>query len=639
MKPNQWIDTSVDTGLFLQLQDLTTILSGQPDFHFEFDYGSTIDIFAKKVTGSRYWDTLNEPHKIAGYKTDLFLRTIGTFHLSQIKDLQTFLQKMRTTSISKFASQLVTLLEDLRLEELIKQERPGTKKDFSRRKAFLRHFFETQLAANVTRSAALDELFCLIYLTLQANQPDPLFPKANKVQLDRLETIKTHIQALFEAQSTSDVIGIVEKVTFQLEPLYKDLVNDYFTFPIYDVNKITHNTLFDELTRTDALANDDQEDVDEDNNEYIDERFSTWHRENENSDRKQTLLQFELDVGTKTNLMGGEARETEEADQALGSVQGTSGKSDKNDFSELETLEKKKENKGTQKRRNTDRMDNQYAVAIDKVAKAPTLEDEYVYKNIVQTIEPYKRKLTTTIEKTLEHKRNDPQQNLMIGRLSKKILPLIIDENPRIFYKKTNEAKEIDAVFTLLVDCSASMFQKMEETKRSIILFHEVLTKLKVPHSIVGFWEEANEVTENYQPNYFHIIRSHSDSFYKQDGAKIMQLEPQEDNRDGFSIRHVTRTLTAQKEKNKFLLVFSDGEPAAANYDQNGIIDTNVAVSEARKKGINVIGMFLANGEIDERERAMMKNIYGKEKLMIPAVSELPAHFAPLLKKLLLRTI
>jgi nitric oxide reductase activation protein len=239
----------------------------------------------------------------------------------------------------------------------------------------------------------------------------------------------------------------------------------------------------------------------------------------------------------------------------------------------------------------------------------------------------------------LEHKRNAPRKDLVFGRLSKKLLPVVIDENPRIFYKKNQESKEIDAVFTLLVDCSASMHGKMAETKKGIILFHEVLNYLKIPHSIIGFWEDANDVTEGYQPNYFHIVNAHTDSFYQNNGARIMQLEPQEDNRDGFSIRVITEELAARREKHKFLLVFSDGEPAAANYDQNGIIDTHLAVSEARKNNIDVIGMFLADGEVKEREDMTMKNIYGKERLMIPSVSELPEHFAPLLKKLLLKTI
>lgn len=60
-----------------------------------------------------------------------------------------------------------------------------------------------------------------------------------------------------------------------------------------------------------------------------------------------------------------------------------------------------------------------------------------------------------------------------------------------------------------------------------------------------------------------------------------MQLEAQEDNRDGFSIRHVTKKLISRSEKNKFLLVFSDGQPAASGYDQNGIVDTYQAVAQA----------------------------------------------------------
>lgn len=40
-------------------------------------------------------------------------------------------------------------------------------------------------------------------------------------------------------------------------------MNEYFIFPIANVEKYTANTLFDELTRNDDLLNDDTEDVDE----------------------------------------------------------------------------------------------------------------------------------------------------------------------------------------------------------------------------------------------------------------------------------------------------------------------------------------------------------------------------------------
>ncbi|WP_156288620.1 vWA domain-containing protein [Oceanobacillus salinisoli] len=631
-------DRKVDTNFFMQLQDLTTVLSGNPNVAFEFSFGSFIDIIDEKVTASRMWDTAKEEYKEAGQKSDVFLRTIGSLRYSNVTVMKNYLDNISESSLPKFSSQLFALLEDIRLEEQIKKERPGTRKVFDIRRQYLKHKFENELNSHVTRGLALDELFCLIYLLIQADNPDPSFPRVNEAQLNQLDNLKPLLYSVFEAKTTSDIARISEQIVFRLDEIYKDTIYEYFIFPIGHLEEMKKDTLFDELTRTDELKNDDKEEVDDDKNEYIDERFSSWHRENQNSDRKQTFLQFELDVGTKTNMMGGGARETEDADQAMGTIQGASGQSKNKDFSELESLEKQESTQGKNGEYEFGE-ENKDAVNLVKEAELPTSDDVMAYKEYVMDIEPYKRKLANTIKKTIEHKKNAPRRDLIIGRLSKKLLPVVLDETPRVFYKKNQESKEFDAAFTLLVDCSASMQGKMEETKRGIVLFHEVLKQFKIPHSIIGFWEDAMEVKENYQPNYFHVIHSYNDSFHQNNGAKIMQLEPQEDNRDGFSIRVITKELEARHEKNKFLLVFSDGEPAASGYDQNGIVDTHLAVSEARKKGMEVIGMFLSDGEIDEAEDLTMKNIYGKERIMVPSVSELPEHFAPLLKKLLLKTI
>ncbi|MBS3681038.1 VWA domain-containing protein [Ornithinibacillus massiliensis] len=630
-------DARVDTSLFLQLQDLANVLSGDATIKFEYNFGSIVDLIDFKLTASRFWDNTSYEIKEAGLKTDVYLRAIGTLRHSTIPEMNAFLDHITDSPLPKFSYQLFALLEDLRLEEIIKHDRPGTTKAFAIRRDAYQHYFSSQLIVNATRSFPLDELFCLIYLQLVSDRPNPSFPKATAGQLQKLEELKPYLFQLFEARSTADTTRITEQIVYRLTD-YKDTLNEYFVFPVSHVERYEKNTLFDELTRTDSLNNDDFEEVDQEESEYFDQEFSTWHRENKNENRKQNFLQFELEQGTNTSILGGGARETEEGDQAIASIQGASSQSKENDYSEMEALEKDESSKQSGK---TDEFgeENKDAIKIDKEASTPTQEEIEDYQQFVKDIEPYKRKLAKTIEKTIEHKKNEPRRDLVFGRLSKKLLPIITDDNPRVFYKKNEDTNEFDAVFTLLVDCSASMHNKMEETKRGIVLFHEVLKHLKIPHSIIGFWEDANEVKEGYQPNYFHRIHTFTDSFYEQNGPKIMQLEPEEDNRDGFSIRVISKELEARREKNKFLLVFSDGEPAAANYDQNGIVDTNLAVSEARKKGIEIIGMFLANGEIEEREDHTLQNIYGRERVMIPSVADLPEHFAPLLKKLLLKTI
>lgn len=637
MKRNRWDDSVIDTKLHLLLQDLTSVFTGRADFQFVYAYGSAVDLNKKELSGSSMWDVVSEEVRTSGYKTDVMLRAIGSVHLTNIPAFRDFVTQINGKTHHKFALQLTSLLEDMRLEEMIRKERPGTKRDFDIRTEALKHYFSTQLATNVTRSYPMDELFCLIYLVLHADEPDPNFQEATDKQLAQLEKLKPVLFDMFTAKTTRDITTIVERVMTMLDETYPDMFNDYLTFPIKQIETFTKDTLFDELTRTDPLANKDMEDVDEENQEYFDQPFSTWHRENENSERKQNFLQFELDVGTKTNIMGGDARETEDGDQAMGSVQGTSGKSKQNDYSETEDLDKQEASDKEASGGSAYGDENKHAVAIHKQATRPTDAEEETYEHYKTDIDPYRRRLTTAIEKTLEHKRNAPANNLLMGRLSKNLLSLVVEDNPRVFYKKSTESDEMDAAFTLLIDCSASMHNKMEETKRGIVLFHEVLRKLHIPHSITGFWEDATVGTEAKQPNYFHHVHDFHDSAYEKSGARIMQLEPEEDNRDGFSIRVMTEALMERPEKHKFILVFTDGEPAAMDYDQNGIVDTNLAVSEARKKGIEVIGMFLADGEIDEQEDDMMKNIYGKKRLMIPSVSELPDRFAPLLKRLLLQ--
>lgn len=633
-------DSRVRTDLFMQLQDLTTVLADNTDLKFEYSFGATVDGRRRRITGSRFWEKLDRVTMEAGLKSDVFLRTLGTFNHSHVLEMQDFIESSKESLLAKFASQLFTLLEDIRLEEIVKQERPGTKDVFAVRKSYFNHYFNQQLAANVTRSRPVDELFCLIYLLLQADKPDPSFPKATHRGRMNLDLLKPDLYSIYDANRTKDVAEITEAILFRLRHLYEeDAINEYFIFPVVELESYEKNTLFDELTRTDELINDDVEEVNQEESEYFDETFQTWHRESQNEDRKQNFLQFDLEQGTKSSMLGGGARETEDTDQALASVQGTSGESKANDYSQLEALEKKNEAMEKGSNEHAYGKENKDAVARWKEAHSPTEKDQALYEAYVAEMEIYIRKLAHTVKKTLEHRKTSPREDLLVGRLSKKLLNVVLEDNPRIFYKKNEDSNEFDAVFTLLVDCSASMIGKMEETKKGIVLFHEVLKQLSIPHSIIGFWEDANEVKKGEQPNYFHLIHAHTDSLYEENGAKILQLEAEEDNRDGFSIRVVAEALQRRQEKHKFLLVFSDGEPAAMGYEQNGIIDTHLAVSETRKKGIDVIGMFLADGEVGEREEFTMRNIYGKEHIIVPSVNELPEHFTPILKKLLLKTI
>lgn len=73
-------------------------------------------------------------------------------------------------------SDSLSLLEDIRIEERIKHERPGTKHVFAKRKDMYRKHFSTQLTLNLERSIFTDALFCAIYVKLTAESPLETLP-------------------------------------------------------------------------------------------------------------------------------------------------------------------------------------------------------------------------------------------------------------------------------------------------------------------------------------------------------------------------------------------------------------------------------------------------------------------------------
>ncbi len=628
-------DEKIDSLLLMELADLTKTLSRDPEFDTDFRVNSYIDHRNKKVYVSHFWTHREEHIMRSGMKSDVYLRAYGNLYYSNVRELYDYANWSEQTKIPRFAKQLCMLAEDVRIEELCKRTRPGMKKDFRVRRDIYENHFENQLKVNTDKNFFLDALFNLTYLLMNSQKPIFQLPEIHDEINPLLPYYRRKIEQLMEANSTQVIAQISKEIVeFLEEVINRDMVNEYFHLFVENPDKISGD--YRDLMRKDDLINQDIADEKAAGDEEVhDEEMKTWHRET--SSPGKSFLQFDLDQGTQTDILGGEAREGEAGDQALAVVQGAAQKTSNKDFSHLEALEhqhNEKENKGTPFGK-----ENKYAEAIfiSNIITSQDQKSEYLtYKNKVNL---YQKKLKKAIDLTLEHKKILPRTHLQFGRLDRKLIRIFTDENPRIFYKKNEDSNEIDAVFSLLVDCSASMVDKMEETKRGIVLFHEALKSVKVPHEITGFWEDANDVKEKYQPNYFKRVVDFSSSLHYKTGPEIMSLDAEEDNRDGFAIRVTSKRLLERHEKQKFLIVFSDGEPAAYGYDQNGIVDTHEAVVEARKNGVEVFNVFLSNEEVPEEQRKVFQNIYGAYSLIVPSVEALPDLLFPLLKRLLFRSI
>ncbi|WP_171016945.1 vWA domain-containing protein [Pseudalkalibacillus caeni] len=630
MKFLNFAENRKDPFLHMKLTDLARTLSQNADLDVKFAFHSYYKKEDNKITISHYWNDILDKEREDGMKSDVYLRAFGNVHFTDYAAVSSFLHSITDSKHPFFGKQVFAILEDLRIERISLEHRPGMNHAFQERKKFLQKHFRERFSTHQSKEERLDALFCAIYLQMKEK---PVFLSGE------LSSFKPFLrilgQELQKAEHTSDIKKITVKFLNEIEDNVQDMKASYFTIQ-EDSDIRSPEVNADEIVK-ELPVGTKKEISEKEDKEVHDEQLPTWHEEQEHDG--DNFMQYDLEEGSATDLIGEGERKEESGDQAFISVQGASMQSTGTNFEGNEANESGNDSKVSAAEQDEFGEANRNAVDRKQKPTRPTQEHLQAYRIAKSAVQSIRKPLQQSIQKTIEQKQIAPRNDLHYGRLGKKILRVVTDENPRLFYKKNAPSKKLNATFSLLVDCSASMFNKMNETKEGIVLFHETLKALQIKHTITGFWEDAFEADEKQQPNYFFEVISHDSSLLPDSGPSIMQLEPEEDNRDGYAIRKAARKLLEKPEKHKILLVFTDGEPSAFDYSENGIVDTYEAVLKVRKKGIEVIGVFLASGEPQEKEIETMQNIYGRNSLVIPTVEDIPAYITPLLKRLLLRFV
>lgn len=115
-----------------------------------------------------------------GLKSDVFLRSIGSSRYTDYQAVDSFVKAAQNLSLSSFAKQLFVMLEDLRLEEACKKERPGTVRVFAARREMYRRFFKSQLIINQERTILTDALYNAFYLKATSDSPLEVFPSLSE---------------------------------------------------------------------------------------------------------------------------------------------------------------------------------------------------------------------------------------------------------------------------------------------------------------------------------------------------------------------------------------------------------------------------------------------------------------------------
>lgn len=194
-------------------------------------------------------------------------------------------------------------------------------------------------------------------------------------------------------------------------------------------------------------------------------------------------------------------------------------------------------------------------------------------------------------ERYIKKLREPNQKARRSGLLDSKQLARLARNDTRVFMKK-GKAKKADYCYYILLDNSGSTGGKhgnkrLAECRAAAI--QEEAYKGIFPMKIVAFdcdWNGVvHEVIKDWDEN-LHQNCCINFGAHGRDGGG---------NEDNYDIAIATRELLARPERNKMLVVLSDGAPGDTRA-------TKEAIADARKKGIKVVGIYFEEGGIEDAE-------------------------------------
>lgn len=568
------------------------------------------------ISISVFWRHREESLMDVGRLSDIYLLTEGFWKDFDVTAWKAYLTD-RPSARQKWKDQLIFCLEEFRLMEKIQKRRVGTIKLFEKRVSTYLAFHKQQLVLNCQKGFLADGFVNYLYIclyegTMQVNGPES-FQQANSI-----------IQKAYENNNTQSSINLVEEICYLLqEDIKEDMLHEYYS--IISPNNLSASDFHYHQGAKDSEAGE------EDKKETIEEVFRSWHRENEQENGLH--LQYELEHGrdgkADQSLAAEEGREGHEITE-IGQGQSSGNTKEMKQDNMI-----KKDSNATKKAGKAFGKEHIHVVFEEKRLSSTNISgDRSLLQVYRQEQAPYVKSFVEEMKKRMEQKKIEKRVNLSKGRLSSKQTVLWTEERPKPFYKKTAPSTQLNAVFGLLVDGSASMQDKLEETKKAVLLFHDVLRKLTISHEIVLHYEDAFEASETNQPNTFEWVHKLEDG-QKDNGLPILSMNAHEDNRDGFALRWMGKRLEHRVEQHKFILMFSDGEPSAFGYAQNGIMDTAEAVVELERKNISVLHLFLNDAEATEEQLNLFHLIFGKKTATASSLEKFSDETLRLLKKML----
>lgn len=205
------------------------------------------------------------------------------------------------------------------------------------------------------------------------------------------------------------------------------------------------------------------------------------------------------------------------------------------------------------------------------------------YEKICDKVSLLNRNLIQKIKDIKTYNTGGKNPGVATGRLDRKAIHRY-RYDPNIFYNNTYKQLESDLAFGIILDESGSMCGKgISDGKVTMIVLHETLKALGINHSIIGHTSRRGDYTcdiERYQSfkedKTYTVCKNYA----------LANISAHACNCDSGALYYMERAMDRVQNKDKIVLIFSDGYPTACSSS-----DLINQVSNMEKKGIKVIGI------------------------------------------------
>lgn len=263
-------------------------------------------------------------------------------------------------------------------------------------------------------------------------------------------------------------------------------------------------------------------------------------------------------------------------------------------------------------------------------------EVERVYKPdqmLPYNLDAKGKSLKRKVEEIIRNKQIPDRRGMRSGSIDGTRLYKLIQSETTVF-KKRGEKVKPDVAGFLLLDNSGSMGNGPGSTRyyacNALSVVEEGFKEF-MPLKIAAFDSfGANHVNHEIIKDFEEVAPcnlTHNFCVKGRTGGR---------NKDGYSIRVATEQLLARPEKDKILIIASDGLPSSysgAIDGASGTEDVRNAVAEARKKGIKVVGMYMYHSGSDSRDFDQYQEMY-REDYIMATMDDIEKELTRIMKKL-----